>query len=489
MSNPYTNTKEPDRRTFFGHPLGLANLAGVEMWERFSFYGMQAILAFYLYYSATEGGLGLPESTAVQIVGAYGGVVYLSAILGAWLSDRIFGPERTLTGGAVLIMIGHLALAVVPGFTGVGIGLICVSIGSGTLKATTSSVLGDLYSKDDVRRDGGFSIYYMGVNIGGLVGPLLTGWLWGMNGFHWGFGAAAVGMAIGLTQYLLLRRFTLTEASSAPANPLPRRQYPRYFGTVAVVVVLIVVLAVTGVIRAQDLATIVAVVTVLAAVVLFGIMLRSKEVTSVERDRVISFIPMFVASVAFWTLFQQQFTAVALYAEKRVDREFFGWEMSPAWVTSFNPIFIIILAGFFAAMWTKLGSRAPGAPMKFAIGTALMGVAFLLFLPVANGGPGSTPLWWLAVILLFFTIEELCLSPVGQSLSTKLAPEAFHTQMVALFFLSVATGSSLAGVVSSWYDETNEVPYFLIVGLAAIAVGLVVAVLSRWTLKKMHGVR
>ena len=175
----------PHPTAFFGHPGGLANLAGVEMWERFSFYGMQAILAFYLYYSVTDGGLGMEQSAALSIVGAYGGLVYLSAILGAWVADRLFGAERTLTGGASLIMVGHIALAVLPGFVGVGVGLVCVALGSGTLKATSSSVLGDMYSVTDERRDGGFSIYYMGVNLGALLGPLITGALWGWRGFHW----------------------------------------------------------------------------------------------------------------------------------------------------------------------------------------------------------------------------------------------------------------------------------------------------------------
>lgn len=204
-----------------GHPAGLWNLAGVEMWERFSFYGMQAILAFYLYYSVTDGGLGLPESAAVSIVGAYGGLVYLSAVLGAWVADRLLGSERTLFYGAILIMFGHIALAAVPGLAGVGIGLVCVAVGSGTLKATTSSVLGEMYEPGDDRRDAGFSIYYMGVNLGALVGPLLTGWLWGWKGFHWGFALAAIGMALGLIQYTLLRRSTIGDVGRSRPTHFP----------------------------------------------------------------------------------------------------------------------------------------------------------------------------------------------------------------------------------------------------------------------------
>jgi POT family proton-dependent oligopeptide transporter len=484
--------RPPDQkhgRTFFGHPMGLANLAGVEMWERFSFYGMQGILIYYLYYKIADGGLGLSEAGATSIVGAYAGTVYLSAILGAWVADRLLGPERTLTLAAFVIMLGHISLAVVPDVLGVGIGLVCIAVGSGTLKATTSSVLGDMYDPKDDRRDAAFTIYYMGVNIGALVGPLLTGALWKDKGFHWGFGLAAVGMAIGLVQYLLLRRSTIGDAGKEVPKPLDRRGIVRYGTAAAVVVVAIVVLSVTGVITARRLSDIVVGITLVAAVVLFTVMLTSRKITDVERHRVVSFIPMFIASAVFWSLFQQQFTVVAVYADKRLDRTLLGWTMPPSWVQSINPVFIIAFAGVFAAMWTRLGSRQPSTPVKFALGTIFMGVAFLLFLPYAGGGPNSTPLWWLALILLFFTVAELCLSPVGQSLSTKLAPDAFHTQMIALFFLSIAVGSAGAGSLASYYDTDNERPYFLFLGGASIVVGVVLFLLSKPISRLMEGVR
>ncbi len=474
---------------FFGHPWGVGNLAGVEMWERFSFYGMQAILAFYLYYSVTDGGLGLPQAAATSIVGAYGGLVYLSAILGAWVADRLLGAERTLTAGASLILVGHVALAVLPGFVGVGVGLVCVAVGSGTLKATTSSVLGEMYAPGDDRRDAGFSIYYMGVNLGALLGPLLTGWLWGMNGFHWGFGAAAVGMAIGLAQYLALRRSTIRGIGARPTNPLEPGQWVRYAIPAAVVVALVVVAALTGLLVPERLATVVAVITVLAAVALFAVILTSSQITADERSRVVSFIPMFIASATFWSLFQQQFTVVAVYSDERLDRTIGTFEISPAWVNSINPVFIIVFAGVFAAMWTRLGPRQPTTPWKFAIGTFIMGVSFLLFIPQAGGGAGSTPLLWIVLILFGFTMAELFLSPVGQSLATKLAPEAFRTQMIALFFLSIAIGSSVAGAASTAYDSTNETPYFLVIGGISIVVSVGMAVLSGWITRKMVGVR
>ncbi len=480
-------SQQGDRR-FFGHPLGLANLAGVEMWERFSFYGMQGILVFYLYYAAADGGLGLSKAGATSIVGAYSGLVYLSAVLGAWVADRLLGAERTLTVAAVVIMLGHISLAVVPDLLGVGIGLACIATGSGSMKATTSSVLGDMYHRTDDRRDAAFSIYYMGVNLGALCGPLLTGLLWDLKGFHWGFGLAAVGMAVGLTQYLLLRRSTIGDAGREVTNPLDHRGKVRYGAIVAGVVVLIVILSLVGVITIRRLSDIVVGVTLVAAVALFAVMLSSKRITATERSRVVSFIPMFIASAVFWSLFQQQFTVVALYADERLNLSLFGWQMPPSWVQSINPIFIIIFAGVFAAMWTRLGSRQPTTPIKFALGTSFMGVAFLLFLPYAGGGANSTPLLWLVFILFWFTMAELLMSPVGQSLSTKLAPEAFHTQMIALFFLSIAVGSAGAGSLAGFYDTSNERPYFLFLGVASIAVGVVMAVLNRWITKKMAGV-
>jgi len=476
-------------RTFLGHPLGLANLAGVEMWERFSFYGMQGLLVFYLYYALVDGGLGLPQASATSIVGAYGGLVYLSAILGAWVADRLLGAERALTAAAAVIMVGHLSLALVPGLLGVGIGLLCIAIGSGTLKATTSSVLGDLYEPQDQRRDAGFSIYYMGVNIGALAGPLLTGLLWDLRGFHWGFGLAAVGMAVGLAQYLLLRRATLGDAGRQVSNPLSRQGKVRYGAAAGATVALVVVLSVTGVITALRLSTIVVGVTLAATVALFTVILTSSRITAEERSRVLSFIPMFVASAVFWSLFQQQFTVVALYADQRLDLSIFGWTMPPSWVQSINPIFIIVFAGIFAATWTRLGPRQPLSPTKFALGTIFMGVAFLLFLPYADGGPNSTPLLWLVFILFWFTMAELCLSPVGQSLSTKLAPKAFHTQMIALFFLSIAVGSAGAGSLARFYDPADEKPYFLTLGLASIAVGVVLLIGKQWITRLMAGVR
>ncbi|WP_082561795.1 peptide MFS transporter [Microbacterium sp. Root61] len=480
--------ESPDDRRFFGQPRALASVFGVEMWERFSFYGMQGILLIYLYYSAAEGGLGINEVVATGIVGAYGGTVYLSTILGAWVADRLLGSERVLFFSAIVIMGGHIALALLPGMWGVGVGLVLVAVGSGGLKANATAVVGTLYAPDDPRRDAGFSIFYLGINLGAFLGPLLTGLVQSTLGFHWGFALAAVGMGIGLLQYSFGRR-RLPAAARAVANPLPKNRYGLMIGVAVLGIAVLVVLVLVGVIRADNLAGVVILVTLLATIAYFVVILSSRAISAIERSRVFGFIPLFIVSVGFWSLYQQQFTVLTIYSDKKLDRSLFGWEMPVPWVNSINPIFIIILSGVFAAIWTRMGTRQPSTPVKFGLGSIIMGVAFLLFLPFANGGPNSTPLIAIVGILFVFTIAELLISPVGLSVTTKLAPARFHTQMVALFFLSVALGTSIAGWLAGFYDPENEVPYFSILGLIAIAIGAALLLAVKPVLKLMRGVR
>ncbi len=480
-------TKDEDT-SFFGQPRVLANLFGVELWERFSFYGMQGILLIYLYYSADKGGLGIDQATATGIVGAYGGLVYLSTIAGAWLADRLIGAERTLFYAAALVMSGHIALSILPGLVGVGVGLVLIAVGSGGVKANATSLVGTLYSEKDPRRDAGFSIFYMGINIGALIGPLLTGLLQSNLGFHWGFALAAVGMAVGLIQYTIGRK-RLAEVANEIPNPLPSSERTRYVAGTVLAAVVILVLALTGVLRADRLATIVIGVTIVATVIYFAIILTSKLVTEVERKRVLAFIPMFIVSAVFWSLYQQQFTVLTIYSDKQLDRSIFGWEMPVSWVQSINPVFIIVLSGVFAAIWTKMGDRQPPTPYKFAAGTVVMGIAFLLFIPMASTEANSAPLLGVTGVIFVFTIAELLLSPVGLSLATKLAPQKFHTQMVALFFLSVALGTAMAGRLAEGYTVENQVPYFAILGGVAVVVGVVLALVTPWLRRLMGGVR
>jgi POT family proton-dependent oligopeptide transporter len=471
---------------FLGQPRVLANLFGVEMWERFSFYGMQGILAIYLYYSASQGGLGISTAVATGIVGAYGGAVYLATILGAWFADRVVGPERTLFYSAIVVMCGHIALSLLPGLAGVGVGLGLIALGSGGVKANATSLVGSLYAEDDDRRDAGFSIFYMGINLGALVGPLLTGLLQKDWGFHWGFGLAAVGMFLGLVQYSIGRKNLPEETHHVP-HPLEPSARLRYVVGAVVAVVVVTALVLAGVITAARLADIVVGVVIVASIAYFAVILSSKQITGVERSRVWSFVPMFIANAVFWSLYQQQFTVIEIYSDKRLDRNLFGWEMPVSWVQSINPVFIILLAPLFAALWTKWGSRQPSTPVKFGLGTVVMGVAFLPFLLIPSGAHAA-PLLAIVGILLLFTIAELLISPVGLSLSTKLAPARFHTQMVALYFLSISLGTAMAGKLAGYYDPSNETGYFLFIGLVAIAVGLVLLAVTKPIRRLMAGV-
>ncbi|SEF29138.1 proton-dependent oligopeptide transporter, POT family [Amycolatopsis pretoriensis] len=482
-----TSTEVQRDTRFFGHPRGLANLFGVEMWERFSFYGMLGILPIYLYYQVDQGGLGLAQETALGIVGAYGGLVYLSAVIGAWVADRLLGSERTLFYSAVLIMIGHISLALLPGLTGIGVGLVCVAVGSGGLKSNATAIIGTLYADGDERRDAGFTIFYMGINLGGFVGPLLTGLAQSEVGFHLGFGLAAVGMALGLTQYAVGRKNLGDKAREVP-NPLPSSHRALAVGGALLLVAAILVLVMTGVVTPGNLADVVVVVVGVISVIYFLVILTSRKITSDERSRVFSFIPMFIASAVFFSLYQQQFTVVAAYTDQRLNRSLFGWELPVPWVASINPVFIIVFAPLLAALWTKLGERQPSTPMKFVLGTVLMGVAFLLFLPMVGSGKNASPMLVLVGILFVFTIAELCLSPVGLSLSTKLAPEAFRTQMVALNYLSVSFGTAMSGKLAEYYSVDDEAPYFSTVGGVAIGVGVLLFLGIPFIRKLMKGV-
>ncbi|KWX65714.1 peptide MFS transporter [Mycobacterium sp. NAZ190054] len=480
-----TTTDQTASRTVFGHPIGLTNLFGVELWERFSFYGMLTILGYYLYYSATDGGLGLPQSTATGIVGAYGGLVYLSTVLGGWIADRLLGMERTVFYGGVVVMFGHIALAVLPGLAGVGVGLVLVALGSGALKANASSLLGTLYAKGDARADGGFTLFYLGINLGAFVGPLITGLLQTRIGFHYGFGAAAVGMALGLVQYVVFRR-NLGEHGREVPNPLPRSAVGRTAGAFVLVLAVVAVAVASKLVTLANLSQVTTGVIVVASIAYFVIMLRSGRVSAPERVRVRAFIPLFVANAVFWSLFQQIFTVLAVYSDERMNWSVFGWIAPSNWIGSIEPIWIIALSPLFAAMWTRLGNRAPTTPRKFAYGVIGMGLAFLCFVPLA--GFSAVPALLVMVVLGVFAVSELLLSPIGLSVTTKLAPEAFRAQMMALYFFSVGIGTSMSGVLAGYYDPSREVAYFGVLGGVAVAVGVIVFAVSPWISRHMEGV-
>ncbi|MGQ4538545.1 peptide MFS transporter [Dermabacteraceae bacterium P7074] len=472
-------------KSFFGHPPMLARLFNVEMWERFSFYGLQGILVLYIYWDTTKGGLGLSEAIATSIVGAYGGSVFLFTIVGAFVSDRLLGPERTMFYSGILIMAGHISLALLSGFTGLAIGLLLVASGSGGLKASIVNLVSSLYKVGDPRRDSGFSIFYMGLNLGALVGPLLTGYAQKEYGFHVGFGIAAAGMFIGLVQYSMARRNLPASVHEVP-NPLPAaHRLPVLLGAIAVSA-LIAFLLLGGFITPDHYSDAIMYVAIVAAIVMFGILLTSKKVTSEERPRVYAFMPLFMGISVFTALFQQEFTVITLYSDKRLDRVLFGYEIPVSWVQSINPVYIILLTPLLVALWTKMGSRQPVTPVKFAFGLFLIGTAFLLFIPMAH--VAKVPFYWICLILLAATMAELLVSPVGLSLSTKLAPKAYPVLMVSLFYMSWALGTALSGVLAGYYSTENEVAYFGVLGTMAVVAGVLMLVGVKPIHRAMRGV-
>ena len=403
------------------------------------------------------------------------------------VADRILGAERTQFYSALMVMAGHLVLAFIPAVTGLAIGLILIAVGSGGVKTTASVVLGSLYSRDDPRRDGGFSVFYMGVNIGALFGPLLTTAMWGWKGFHWGFGIAAVGMALGLIQYTAMRKTTIKDAGHEIPNPADFKQRMLGLGAIVVAVLVMVIGLGTGIIKVEWLSNIVTAVALIAAVYFWIQMYTSDLVTRKEKNRLLGFIPMFISGVLFFGIFQQQFTVMTIYADVRLDRHIFGIEIPPSLVQSINPIFIVIFSAIFAALWTKLGDRQWSTPVKFGVANIIIGISLFFFLPFSGSGANSTPMYVIIWILFLFTMGELMLSPVGNSLATKVAPEAFPSRMMAVWMMAVAMGTALAGSLASFYnpeDAGAENTFFISLGVVSIALGIVLLVLSRWVVKK-----
>src|SRR6202048_2033133 len=487
MTEAGQETERADARTVFGHPIGLANLFGVELWERFSFYGMLTILGYYLYYSVTDGGLRLRKSTAPGIVGGCGGLVYLSTVLVGWIADRLLGMERTVLYGGVVVMAGHIALAILPGLAGGGLGLVLVALGSGALKANASSLLGTLYEKGDARADGGFTLFYLGINLGAFIGPLITGLVQTPLGFHYGFGAAAIGMAAGLAQYVVFRRNLGTHGRDVP-NPLPRSAIG-WAVVVALAAATVIALALlAGVGKLSNLPQVTTGVIVVAAIAYFVTMLTNSRVTPIERSRVRAFIPLFVANAVFWSLFQRIFTVLAVYSDERMNWSMFGWIAPSNWIGSIEPVWIIVLSPVFAIIWTRLGTRAPTTPRKFAYGVIGMGLAFLLFLPMAGTSGRAVPALLVVAIMAVFAVSELLISPIGLAVTTKLAPEAFRAQMMALYFFSVGLGTSMSGVLARYYDPGHEFTYFGVTGAVAILAGAVLFALTPRVSRRMAGV-
>ncbi|PSL34429.1 POT family proton-dependent oligopeptide transporter [Planomicrobium soli] len=498
MSDHYTKhdiVNSVPQKGFFGHPKGLFTLFFTEFWERFSYYGMRAILVYYMYYELSQGGLGLDQTLALSIMSIYGSLVYMSGIIGGWLADRVFGTSKAVFYGGILIMLGHIALAIPGSLSMFFVSMVLIVLGTGLLKPNVSSIVGEVYAEKDERRDAGFSIFYMGINLGAFLSPLIVGKV-GMDiDFHLGFAIAAVGMLFGLIVFIVTKKKNLGLAGTVIASPLSaaeKKNFIKIFISSAIALAAIVYFGIQyGFLTFDSFIATVGVLGILIPTIYFIVMYRSKKTSEVERSRILAYIPLFIASVMFWAIQEQGSTILAAYADTRTDLSFAGITISPAWFQSLNPLFIITLAPVFAWLWVRLGSRQPSIPQKFSLGLLFAGLSFLVILLPAYFGGSNTlvnPLW-LVLSYLIVVLGELCLSPVGLSATTKLAPVAFSAQAMSLWFLSNAAAQAINAQLVKFYTPENEMMYFGLIGGASIVLSIVLYFASPTIQRFMKGVR
>ncbi|MFI8363056.1 peptide MFS transporter [Streptomyces sp. NPDC085612] len=482
-----------DEHAFLGHPRGLATLSGLEVWERFSFLGMQAILVLYFADTVAHGGLGMDPGTAASVAAAYGTMVYLVSVAGGWLADRILGAYRAVLWGGILIACGHYAMAVpTTAMTWTGLGLI--SAGTGLLKPNVATMVGKLYRTDDDRRDAGFALYYMAINIGAFAGPLVTGWLGEHQGWHWGFSAAAIGMTAGLVQYVLGRRHLAGRRHSAEYALAPaalRRAVRLIIGGGLAAAALATLLAVIGWLTMDRFVDLLTLVSVLAPVVYFAVMFRSPRVTAAERGRLRPYVVLFLASVAFNFILFQAYSTMMLLASTNARTTILGFDFPSSWYASALGAFEVALAPVVAAVWARMGPRQPHASNKIAIGVILGGLSFLLMVIPTSGHDGDSyrmAAWWIVGSYLLLGLGDVLLETSGMSATSKLAPRAFGSQTMALWFLSLALANGIQAQVVKAYGQVSHPVYFGVNGAVAVAAGLAVIALAPWLRRTMHPV-
>jgi len=428
---------------FFGHPRGLSTLFFTEMWERFSYYGMRAFLILYMVAPAASGGLGFGDADAASIYGTYTGSAWGASILGGLIADRLLGQYRSVLIGGAIIALGHFTLAFppLPFFYS---GLALIVIGTGLLKPNVSTLVGSLYEAGDARRDAGFSIFYMGINLGAFIGPLIAGYLAQRVDWHVGFAAAGVGMTLGLVQYVLGRNRLKPAVDRLAATPRPVK-------------------------------TATSEPTSPTSTGLLGF-------TTDDWKRIAAIVVFFLVAILFWGAYEQAGSTLNLFADRYTRLDLFGVSFPSSWFQSVPPIFVILLAPLFAWLWLRLGPREPSVPAKFAFGLFFMALSFLVLVPagaMAQSGEGvRVSPWWLIVSYMLSEFGELCLSPVGLSAVTKLAPVKIVGVMMGVWFLSNAFGNKLAGWAAGFFSTTPLVTLFgtvtaVLVITAVVMFGLV----------------
>ncbi len=492
------NTNTSNDSSFFGHPGGLRTLFFTEMWERMSYYGMRALLVLFMTASLQKEGLGFTVATAGAIYGLYTGAVYFLGLPGGWLADRLIGGKQAVWYGGLIIFAGHIVLAIdLQNLFFVG--LILVATGTGLLKPNISAMVGQQYGDADGRRDSGYALYYMGINIGSLIAYLVTGYLQENWGWHYAFGAAAIGMALGLIQYYFSNR-SLSQESVLPANAYQGEARKKaWLGVIGVLVaaITVIVLAHTGtiVIEPVVLAQQVAVFFTLIFFAYFGFIYFKGALSDNEKKRMWALFLVCVASACFWSGFEQAGSSLNLFAQDYTDRllsdgslltSWFGMTTIPTvWFQLSNSLFIIILSPFFAALWINLAKRMidPSYTLKCAVGIVIMASGFLVMFMAsqyAAEGLKVAPTWLVATYFLH-TVGELCLSPVALSAVSKLSPKRFAGQMMGVFVLTYSIGNIIAGLLSGNFDPENvkEMPnLYLQIALFSISIGIVIALMS-----------
>jgi POT family proton-dependent oligopeptide transporter len=485
---------------FFGHPRGLATLFFTEMWERFSYYGMRAILILFMTDQIATGGLGFNDSKAGSVYGLYTAMVYLMCLGGGWVADRITGQRRAVLAGGILIVAGEFCL-MAPGSAFFYGGLVLLILGTGLLKGNVSTIVGQLYRQSDPRRDSGFSIFYMGINLGALISPIICGYIGEKVSWRLGFGAAGIGMLLGLVQYVWTGKY-LGEAGLRPVGSgdvdLDRRQRQSAIRGVAIglgVCALLGLLAAMGAISLSVTAISDGLGwgLLLVAAVVFAWMIFSRGWTLEERKRSAAILVLFIASALFWASFEQAGSSLNLFAERSTDRMVLGWEFPAGWFQFVQPIFVVALAPVFAWLWMALNRRKvePSSPAKFAIGLVWAALAFAILVPAAKMAVGGAQvaIWWLTGTYFLQTLGELCLSPVGLSAMTKLAPERAGGFVMGIWFLSTSIGNWLAGKAGSLYSSMPLPTLFGSVAAFSFATAVVLALLIKPTVKLMSGVK
>jgi POT family proton-dependent oligopeptide transporter len=481
---------------FFGHPPGLATLFFTELWERFSYYGMRGLLILYMTAPLAAGGLAWDTARAGAVYGMYSGCVYLACLPGGWFADRFIGPRRATLWGGVLIFAGHLCLAL-PTTRTFFAGLTLIVLGTGLLKPNISTMVGQLYHDDEARRDAGYSIYYMGINIGAFLAPLVCGWLalsqefrdWlpvlGLDpaqSWHVGFGAAALGMLLGLVQYVA-GAARLGQAGRAAGQPADRAAHRRLRLAVGGFVLSLALLALalgSGVLTIAALSDGFALLLLGVTVAFFITMLRGA--TPAERPRLVMILVLFVGACAFWSLFEQGGSTLNLFGERATDRVIAGYEFPATWFHSINPLLIIALAPLFALLWVRLGPRNPGSIPKFVLGLVLVAAGFGVLIVAARlaaAGVKVSP-WWLVTTYVLHTLGELCLSPVGLAAMSRLAPARIASLTMGVWFLASAVGNYLGGRVAGLYDSFSLPQLFGVVTASALVAALGLACAMPW---------